>query len=239
MEKSHFRWNNFRGAGHLLGRTHEVRNKQPAVQRDMGILENRSDCNGELRAASATLPKSLACGLLGFCPRLDADCIVNLSTLRTHGAFGPAQDSSNVRAVLSVRSENLASRRGCFSLYNPVEVGIAGHSACRSAPPTGATGSGALRLMVKVYSAIASHGGLYTAGLLSGNSGRGFYVGFAPTNHGPFAVVLAKSFLLSPRCLRLIFIFLTRDKDRCAFHVRPGVQFASFNHASECGGDRR
>src|SRR5437868_5352758 len=74
----------------LLAGVHQVRDKKPAVQRDMRILENGTDGDAELFTASVALPHALANWLLGCRTRFQKASVIEFSAMWTDRAFGPA-----------------------------------------------------------------------------------------------------------------------------------------------------
>ena len=90
------------------------------------------------------------------------------------------------------------ARHGLFSAcverekpYNEFGSGVRLTPRSGLAPQPVSAGYGA----VSCY--LATHGGLYTVGLLSGNRADDFLLGDAPTNLGPFADLSAKSFFFA------------------------------------------
>src|SRR5207245_9490907 len=76
----------------LLAGTKQVIGKQPLIERDMAVLKDRPNCNGELLPAPAALPHTLAnvLILLGRF-RLKAIGIVKETTMRANGTIRPSE----------------------------------------------------------------------------------------------------------------------------------------------------
>jgi hypothetical protein len=83
--------------------------------------------------------------------------------------------------------------------YNEIGSGVRLTPRSGLAPQPVSAGYGA----VSCY--LATHGGLYTAGLLSGNRAEEFLLGDAPTNLGPFADLSAKSIFFAFVALAFIY----------------------------------
>src|SRR2546425_300903 len=78
--------------GHsLLAGAEQMIGKQPLAQRNMAVLEDRAQCDGELLTASATLPYAFA-DVLAFLGRLrlKAVGIVEFATMWADRARWPA-----------------------------------------------------------------------------------------------------------------------------------------------------
>lgn len=79
----------------VLAGAHQVDRQQPLGERDLGILEDRSDQDGELLAARTTLPETAGAGraLLGRARsslRFDEIGMIDNTAVRANGAVRPA-----------------------------------------------------------------------------------------------------------------------------------------------------
>src|SRR5579864_6147960 len=84
----------------LFAGAHQVGREKPAVKRDVAILKNTAHGDRELLTTAVALPHTVSDGLLGVRTGVEASSVIDLATMRTHRAFGPAYGFQQLTGVV-------------------------------------------------------------------------------------------------------------------------------------------